>query len=251
MSITDEDVATFLFNELWTKNLHDLRLNQKQDLAIKLWDATLNDDLTKYKKFLKTQNHKGLITLNLITEKVQKLLNKKIKAITFKFLQRSYDKEVEKEEAAALAAAKRDNEERLRKAADKAAGNLKLLSNETKEKQLVNAPVAKNQDDDDEVRTAIPYAHVYQPPGQPPAKPKKKSGFSCFPFCGNDDALDGGRKHKKRKTRKHKKRKTRKHKKRKTRKHKKRKTRKHKKRKIKKTRKHKKKKTKRKTRRKR
>ena len=234
MSITDEDVATLLFNELWKKNLQRLNQKQKQDLAIKLWDATLDDDLAKYKKFLETQNHKGLVTLDLVTENVQKLLKKKLKDNLNKIAQRSYDKGVEEEEAAAFAAAKRDNEKRLRKAADTAAKKLNFQSpGETKEPPLV--ALDKNQDDDDKVRTAIPYAHVYQPPGQPPAKPKKKSGFSCFPFCGNDDALDGGRKHKKRKTRKHKKRKTRKHKKRK----------------IKKTRKHKKKKTKRKTRRKR
>ena len=229
----DEDatIVAKIMKELWTNKIENKNIEEKAALAREIWDQTLGN-LNVFKTYLKKfKELHPIVNSHLLKKEVMVKVGAKIKKIMLRMLEKVDEAKRKKAEEEELKKARLDDARR--KAADKAAGNLKLLSNETKEKQLVNAPVAKNQDNIQNVPKAIVYAPVYKLP-MDKSKPKKKSMFDCFPFCRKDDALGGGRKHKKRKTRKHKKRKTRKHKKRK----------------IKKTRKHKKKKTKRKTRRK-
>jgi hypothetical protein len=229
MAEVNENMANLLINELWTKKLEGKNNAEKAALAKEIWDATLGN-LENFKNYLENKNHDNLSKSPLVTRDVFLIVKKFMEKKMHEMLKKEEEEELKAEEAAEITAAKHEDERRTL-AANKAA---KKFHGETKEKPLVRAPVAKNQDNIQNVPKAIVYAPVYKLP-MDKSKPKKKSMFDCFPFCRKDDALGGGRKHKKRKTRKHKKRKTRKHKKRK----------------IKKTRKHKKKKTKRKTRRKR
>lgn len=231
MAEVNENMANLLINELWTKKLEGKNNAEKAALAKEIWDATLGN-LENFKNYLENKNHDNLSKSPLVTRDVFLIVKKFMEKKMHEMLKKEAEEELKAEEAAEITAAKHEDERRTL-AANKAA---KKFHGETKEKPLVRAPVAKNQDNIQNVPEAIVYAPVYKQP-MDESKPKKKKGiFGSFSCCGKDDAeKGGGRKHKKRKTRKHKKRKTRKHKKRK----------------IKKTRKHKKKKTKRKTRRKR